>query len=165
MAVLENNSEAPWGCVARNARSNSRGVVYFACLSGRSRLSPGQMSTPASELPFRRSSLFFPNSLLLSFRNSSLPFLSLPPPHWIALLVPPSPPPIPFHLFHLFKAATLRNVVRSGLCRPQKRGGDRVGILDGASHGGSQRYCAFLCRGKPRKGRREPKEPGGQLKC
>ena len=40
--VFENNSEAIWGCVHRTVNSKSPGVVYFACLSGRSYLSPGE---------------------------------------------------------------------------------------------------------------------------
>ena len=42
--VFENNGKALWGCADRTASLNSRGVVYFTCLSGRSYLAPGERS-------------------------------------------------------------------------------------------------------------------------
>ena len=41
-AVFENNSKALRGCADRTATSTSRGVVYSACLCGRSYLAPGE---------------------------------------------------------------------------------------------------------------------------
>ena len=42
--VFENNSVALWGCADRTVSSNTHVVIYFACLSGRSYLSPGERS-------------------------------------------------------------------------------------------------------------------------
>ena len=43
-AVFENNGKAFGGCEDQTVSLNTRGVVYFACLSGRSYVSPGQRS-------------------------------------------------------------------------------------------------------------------------
>ena len=43
--VLENNSEALWGCADRILSLNSRGVVCFACLSGLGLLGRGQFQS------------------------------------------------------------------------------------------------------------------------
>ena len=42
--VCENNSKVIWGCADRTVSSNSRHVVSFACLSGRSYRSLGERS-------------------------------------------------------------------------------------------------------------------------
>ena len=42
--VFENNGKALWSYSDRNMSSNSHDVAYFACLSGRSYLSPGEKS-------------------------------------------------------------------------------------------------------------------------
>ena len=46
--VGENNGEAVWGCADRIVSLNTRGGVYFACLSGRSYLTPGERSVMTS---------------------------------------------------------------------------------------------------------------------
>ena len=40
--VFQNNGEAIWGCADRTVNSNTRDVIYSACLSGRSYLSPNE---------------------------------------------------------------------------------------------------------------------------
>ena len=42
--VFENDSRPLWGCTKRTVRTNSRDVVYFACVSGWSDLSQGERS-------------------------------------------------------------------------------------------------------------------------
>ena len=43
---LENNGKTLWGYADWTASSKSRGGVYFACLGGRSYLSPEERSIP-----------------------------------------------------------------------------------------------------------------------
>ena len=114
--VFENNSKALWGCVDRIVSSNSRGGVCFACLIGRSDLSPSdERSIEAHSTSF--SPQFSPppgfmcyseehDSLLLFESNFTPTHTSWPSlqPHVSLQLVPPnrrpgmsdvSPPPPP----------------------------------------------------------------------
>ena len=71
--VFENNGTALWGCADRAQSSNSRGDLYFACLSGRIFLPPGERSVFCDILLGKRVS---PESLNSRGFNAIQPYFS-----------------------------------------------------------------------------------------